>query len=267
MPDWMNGDKEKDKDKPIDPNNPPGDPSHKLLTEFRLSEQTKASLNARGIYRLFPIQSATFDFIFEGKDVIGRAVRARLPLSDASGGGGVVCPAHPTAQRTGTGKTLSFALPILERLLAKKDRLAHGRVPRVLVLAPTRELALQTAKEFETLGQHLITLCVYGGTPYPPQETALYRGVDIIVGTPGRVKDLMDRGKLKLANVEYVVLDEADEMLNIGFADAVEEILSKVPADKPHQTLLFSATLPPWVGNISKKCVTTALSAALQSHD
>ena len=157
------------------------------------------------------------------------------------------------SQRTGTGKTLSFALPILERLLARKERLAHGRVPRVLVLAPTRELALQTAKEFETLGQHLATLCVYGGTPYSPQETALYRGVDIIVGTPGRVKDLMDRNKLKLVNLEYVVLDEADEMLNIGFADAVEEILSKVPADKEHQTLLFSATLPTWVGNIAKK--------------
>lgn len=179
----------------------------------------------RGFKCLFPIQAKTYDHIFDGKDLIGRA-------------------------RTGSGKTLSFVLPVIEKIyLEQKNqpRATFGRPPKVVCLSPTRELARQIAKEFDVVAPGLRSVCIYGGAPYLPQENALKRGVDVVIGTPGRVIDMLDRNCLKLGNIQYVILDEADEMLNIGFADAVDKILAAAPKPEERQTLLFSATIPPWV--------------------
>jgi ATP-dependent RNA helicase DeaD len=139
--------------------------------------------------------------------------------------------------QTGTGKTAAFALPILHNYI-------HQRLPQALVLAPTRELAVQVAAAMEEYGRHLKArvLAVYGGQPYGPQINQLKRGVDIVVGTPGRIIDLLERKVLDLSMIKSVVLDEADEMLNMGFIEPVEEILSATPSSR--QTALFSATLP-----------------------
>jgi len=171
----------------------------------------------------------TFDHVYDGKDVIGRA-------------------------RTGSGKTLSFVLPIIEKLSINGSKTQSNR-PRVLVMLPTRELAKQVSTEFEAVGAalHLKAVCIYGGAAYGPQEGALRRGVDVVVGTPGRIIDHLDRQTLKLDNLQFVVLDEADKMLEMGFADDMDKILSLVPATQPHQTLLFSATVPDWVTSASQK--------------
>ena len=148
-------------------------------------------------------------------------------------------------------------LPVLEFLSqgGQAKNLQWGRSPSVIVLAPTRELAKQVHADFETYGNAvgLSTVCVYGGSPYGPQENALKRGVDIVVGTPGRIKDHFERGTLNLKNLKFRVLDEADEMLNMGFVDDVELILSGVDDPSKVQTLLFSATLPEWVRKIAAK--------------
>jgi len=150
--------------------------------------------------------------------------------------------------QTGTGKTAAFALPILSRLdLAQKS-------PQVLVLAPTRELALQVSEAFERYAAHvngLHVLPVYGGQGYGVQLSALRRGVHVVVGTPGRVMDHLEKGTLDLSALRFVVLDEADEMLNMGFAEDVEQILSGTPEDK--QVALFSATMPPQIRRIVKQ--------------
>jgi len=200
------------------------------ISEFRISQATQQVLRSRGYNVLFPIQANTYDHIYDGKDVIGRAL-------------------------TGSGKTLSFVLPVVERLQEqiKDARPAYGRLPSVICLSPTRELARQIAKDFDEIGKRLSTICIYGGSPYGPQEGALRRGVDVVVGTPGRVMDHIQRGTLRLSEVKYVILDEADEMLNIGFKDDVDEILSGAPEPGKRQTLLFSATIPPWVQSIANQ--------------
>lgn len=188
-------------------------------------------MTGRGFKCLFPIQAQTYDHIYDGKDLIGRA-------------------------RTGSGKTLSFVLPVVEKIYVEqkgKPMLTHGRPPKVLCLSPTRELARQIAQEFDLVAPSLKSVCIYGGAPYMPQENALKRGVDIVIGTPGRVIDMLERKCLKLNEVQYVILDEADEMLNIGFADAVDQILASAPQPDQRQTLLFSATIPPWVQGIANK--------------
>jgi len=206
-------------------------PDELLVSEFRVSPETVKILTERGMGKLFPIQALTFDPIYDGKDLIGRA-------------------------QTGTGKTLSFALPIVERLAQQtKGNKPYGRTPVVLVLLPTRELAKQVANEFQLLSPSLFTLCVYGGAPYGPQEGGLARGTDVVVGTPGRLVDLLNKGTLKLENIQFVVLDEADEMLKEGFQDAIEFILSSIKTQ--HQTLLFSATIPNWVETASSKYMRT----------
>jgi ATP-dependent RNA helicase DDX21 len=147
-------------------------------------------------------------------------------------------------------------LPVVEKIyvdLKGQSRTTYGRPPKVVCLSPTRELARQIAKEFDLVAPTLKAVCIYGGSPYLPQENALKRGVDIVIGTPGRVIDMLDRNCLKLADVKYVILDEADEMLNIGFADAVDKILASAPKPEERQTLLFSATIPPWVQGIANK--------------
>lgn len=120
-----------------------------------------------------------------------------------------------------------------------------------LILAPTRELAKQVDKEFFESAPGLDTLCVYGGVPISRQMSSLDRGVDVVVGTPGRIIDLLKRGALNLAEIQFVVLDEADQMLNVGFAEDVETILENVP--QKHQTLMFSATMPSWILKITNK--------------
>ena len=207
---------------------------HPPLSSYPISASTLSVLQKKGITHAFPIQSSTFHPILECHDLVGRA-------------------------RTGTGKTLAFALPVCERLQAADaaagGRLKVGRAPRVIVLTPTRELAKQVSETFTLVGPRLSTTTVYGGSAYPPMEAALRRGVDVVVGTCGRVQDLLERGALRLNDVGVIILDEADEMLNMGFADDVEKILQSVDRSLTHpiQTLLFSATIPSWVQNVAKK--------------
>jgi len=150
--------------------------------------------------------------------------------------------------RTGTGKTLAFGIPVLQRTVAAHDpdyeQLVAPGKPQALVVAPTRELALQVAGDLVTAAKRRGTrsVTVYGGVPYEPQLDALSRGVDVVVGTPGRLLDLADRRALDLSHVKVLVLDEADEMLDLGFLPDVERIIAKTPETR--QTMLFSATMP-----------------------
>lgn len=149
--------------------------------------------------------------------------------------------------RTGTGKTLAFSIPVLQRVIGPRDvdyaELAHPGKPQALVIAPTRELALQVAGDLRLAGakRGTRTLTVYGGVPYEPQLEALVEGVDIVVGTPGRLLDLTNRKSLDLSRVKVLVLDEADEMLDLGFLPDVERLIAKTP--ELRQTMLFSATM------------------------
>ncbi|MBL8787090.1 MAG: DEAD/DEAH box helicase, partial [Deltaproteobacteria bacterium] len=178
------------------------------------------------------IQEVAIPPLLEGRDVVGQA-------------------------RTGTGKTAAFGLPLIARLFQTRGKGA----PRALVLTPTRELALQVTDALrsmsEGLGLRLTT--VYGGSPYGAQLRALREGVDIVIGTPGRVIDLMDRESLRLGEVEVVVLDEADEMLEMGFIDAVESIVAKTPETR--QVALFSATMPPAIRKVADRYLKNPVSA------
>lgn len=201
------------------------------FSNFPISEETVKLLKARGVNFLFPIQAKTFHHVYSGKDLIAQA-------------------------RTGTGKTFSFAIPLIEKLQGGLQERKRGRAPQVLVLAPTRELANQVSKDFSDITKKLSVACFYGGTPYGGQIERMRSGIDILVGTPGRIKDHLQNGKLNLTKLKHVVLDEVDQMLDMGFADQVEEILcvayKKDSEDNP-QTLLFSATCPHWVFNVAKK--------------
>ena len=170
-----------------------------------------------------PIQAATIPALLEGRDVVGLA-------------------------QTGTGKTAAFAVPVLSHIDMKQ------KTPQALVLAPTRELALQVSEAFERYAAHLPglhVLPIYGGQGYGVQLSALRRGVHVVVGTPGRIMDHLEKGTLDLSELRFLVLDEADEMLKMGFAEDVETILSGTPEDK--QVALFSATMPAQIRRISKK--------------
>jgi ATP-dependent RNA helicase DeaD len=171
-----------------------------------------------------PVQEAAIPPLIEGRDVLGQAA-------------------------TGTGKTAAFALPILNGLPANRKT----KDPTALVLAPTRELAMQVAEAMHRYGKdlHVRVLPIYGGQPIVRQMRELDRGVDIVVATPGRAIDHITRGTLKLGNINVVVLDEADEMLDMGFAEDIEQILSQAPTER--QTILFSATLPPRIAKLTKK--------------
>ena len=184
------------------------------FADLGISGPVLAAINDLGYETPSPIQLATIPTLLGGRDVVGMA-------------------------QTGTGKTAAFALPILERLDIDQKN------PQALVLAPTRELALQVAEAFESYASHMKgvnLLPVYGGQGYGQQLSALRRGVHIIVGTPGRIMDHLAKGTLDLSELKYLVLDEADEMLKMGFAEDVEEILSQTPENK--QVALFSATMP-----------------------
>ena len=193
------------------------------FSDLGLSDAVLKALKDVGYETPSAIQAATIPPLLAGRDVVGLA-------------------------QTGTGKTAAFALPILSRLdLSQKN-------PQALVLAPTRELALQVCEAFEKYASHLRgvhVLPVYGGQAYGVQLSALRRGVHVVVGTPGRIMDHLEKGTLDLSELKYLVLDEADEMLKMGFAEDVETILADTPDDK--QVALFSATMPAQIRRISKK--------------
>ena len=193
------------------------------FADLGLGEPVLAALRDVGYETPSAIQAATIPALVAGRDVVGLA-------------------------QTGTGKTAAFALPILDRLdLSQKS-------PQALVLAPTRELALQVCEAFEKYASHLRgvhILPVYGGQGYGVQLSALRRGVHIVVGTPGRIMDHLDKGTLDLSEITYLVLDEADEMLKMGFAEDVETILAETPETK--QVALFSATMPAAIRRMSSQ--------------
>jgi len=143
------------------------------------------------------------------------------------------------------------------------DCCRQGRNPLALVLAPTRELARQVEKEFNEAAPNLATICLYGGMPIQQQMRQLNYGVDIAVGTPGRIIDLLNRGALNLKDVKFVVLDEADQMLQVGFQEAVEKILEGLSPNR--QTLMFSATMPSWIKNITRNYLNNPLTIDLVS--
>ena len=174
-----------------------------------------STLTSLGYEEPTPIQAASIPLLIGGADMLGQAA-------------------------TGTGKTSAFALPILEGL----DPHRQDKEPSALVLVPTRELALQVAQAFASYGKSIGVrlVAIYGGAPARQQIEALRRGVDVVIATPGRALDLCDRGSLKLGHVRTVVLDEADEMLEMGFIEDIETLLAKTPQSR--QTVLFSATMP-----------------------
>ena len=192
--------------------------------EMDLRKEVLKAVKAVGYETPSPIQAATIPLVLEGRDVIAQA-------------------------QTGTGKTAAFALPLLSKIDLKKKK-----KPQVLVLAPTRELAIQVSEAFGKYGSGLKDFHVapiYGGSDYGVQLRQLRRGVHIVVGTPGRVMDHMRKGTLDLSEISCMVLDEADEMLRMGFIDDVEWILEQTPAER--QITLFSATMPAVIRNIAKK--------------
>ena len=195
-----------------------------MTTEFsslNLRAEVVQAITELGYSEPTPIQAAVIPIMLNGADVIGQA-------------------------QTGTGKTAAFALPILHNFQPQRH-------VQSLILAPTRELALQVADSMTEYGKHLNlhVLAVYGGQPYGPQISRLNRGVDIVVGTPGRLLDLIERNALNIKHVLTVVLDEADEMLNMGFIEDVEQILGETPPER--QTALFSATLPPRIRSLANR--------------
>ena len=198
----------------------PSAPLH--FRDLALSEPLLKVLAEVGYESPSPIQAATIPHLLSGRDVLGQA-------------------------QTGTGKTAAFALPLLARL----DPAVNS--PQALVLCPTRELGIQVAEAFQKYAAHLPgfrVLPIYGGQGYGPQLQALRRGVHVVVGTPGRIIDHLDKGSLDLSHLRTLVLDEADEMLRMGFIDDVEAILKKMPAVR--QTALFSATMPHAIRRIAQ---------------
>ncbi|GAA0888222.1 DEAD/DEAH box helicase [Rhodanobacter soli] len=182
-----------------------------------------------------PIQAATIPPLLEGRDVLGQA-------------------------QTGTGKTAAFALPILSRISPRAGK------PQALVLAPTRELAIQVAEAFQRYAAHIPgfqVLPIYGGQSYGPQLHSLKRGVHVVVGTPGRVIDHLDKGTLDLSELKYLVLDEADEMLRMGFIDDVEKVLQATPPER--QVALFSATMPTAIRKIAQRHLKDPVEVIIKS--
>ena len=191
------------------------------FSDFPLNESLLRAIEAVGYTHPTKIQAAVLPPLLEGRDIFGQA-------------------------QTGSGKTAAFGIPTI-------NRLRPTGVVGAIVLVPTRELCRQVSDELEKLaeGSGLQILSVYGGTRMRGQFTALEKGVDIIVGTPGRVIDHLGRGTLRVDQVKVVILDEADEMLDIGFAEDIEQILRRTPRER--QTLLFSATMPGWVQKLIRR--------------
>lgn len=199
----------------------------KVTSHFEMNPKLSQTLEKLGIKTLFPVQVATFEGVENEQDMIVRS-------------------------KTGSGKTMAFALPTINRLYNNQRRV-KSKNPRAIVVAPTRELALQVHREFSRLARGLKCVSVYGGAPITNQASELRRGVDIVVGTPGRIVDMINRGMLVLGEIETAILDEADEMLNMGFEEDMREIFGYMPSKSERQTLLFSATVPDEIRRIAKK--------------
>ena len=195
----------------------------KSFADFGVTDPIVDALDDKGITHPFPIQALTLGPALDRHDIIGQA-------------------------KTGTGKTLGFGIPVLEDVIAPDEEgyedLLNPNKPQALIILPTRELTKQVAQDLRDAAKYLSTRIVeiYGGVAFEPQIEALQRGADIVVGTPGRLIDLLRKGHLHLSGVETVVLDEADEMLDLGFLPDVETLLSRVPENR--HTMLFSATMP-----------------------
>ncbi len=207
------------------------------FSDFDFSEELIQTLTDKGYLSPTPIQTAAIPELLLGRDLVGQA-------------------------QTGTGKTAAFALPILERL---ERNVGH---PQVLVLAPTRELAMQVAESFRSYAAghpHLKVLAIYGGSDFRNQINTLKRGVDVVVGTPGRVMDHMRQGTLNTSHLGCLVLDEADEMLRMGFIDDVEWILEQLPEER--QLVLFSATMPSEIRRLSKKYLNSPAEITIKATE
>ena len=205
------------------------------FADFDVRPEIVAALADAGITTPFPIQAMTLPVALSGHDIIGQA-------------------------KTGTGKTLGFGVPLLHRVVAPDedgfDALPAPGKPQALVVVPTRELAVQVAGDLETASRRrsVRIALLYGGRAYEPQIDMLQRGVEVVVGTPGRMIDLMNQGHLDLSRVKCVVLDEADEMLDLGFLPDVEKLLARTPASR--HTMLFSATMPGAVVAMARRYMT-----------
>ena len=232
----------------------------KTFAELGVHPKTVEALAEDGIITAFPIQELTLPLALAGNDLIGQA-------------------------KTGTGKTLGFGIPALQRLIAPDDQgfdeqpdAVKGK-PQALIIVPTRELGIQVASDLEKAGRKrgVRVLCVYGGRAYEPQVEALQKGIEVVVGTPGRLIDLARQGHVNLKNVKTLVLDEADEMLDMGFLPDVERIVALVPPVR--QTMLFSATMPGQIVALARRYMTqpthirainpnddSALVAATEQH-
>jgi superfamily II DNA/RNA helicase len=206
--------------------------------DFDIGEAICSGLEAAGIFTTFPIQALTLPLALAGQDIIGQA-------------------------RTGTGKTLAFGVPLLQLI----EEHGQSRLPQALVVVPTRELAVQVADDLRTAAVNLRVrvLTVYGGRAYEPQIDALAAGVDIVVGTPGRLLDLVERRHLDLSAVRALVLDEADKMLDLGFLPDVERIIRLIPEQR--QTMLFSATMPGDVVTLARRHMRRPVNIRAEGHD
>ena len=207
----------------------------KSFADFGVRQDISDALAAVGITSPFPIQELTLPVALSGQDIIGQA-------------------------KTGTGKTLGFGLPTIQRVVGRDDEgwadLEYPGAPQALILVPTRELAIQVGEDLAIAAKlrNARVATLYGGVPIEPQAELLRRGLEVAVGTPGRIIDLYQQGFLNLKQVKIVVLDEADEMLDLGFQPSVEKILSYLPEDR--QTMLFSATMPGPVSAMARQYMT-----------
>ncbi|POH58327.1 DEAD/DEAH box helicase [Arthrobacter glacialis] len=214
---------------------PPHKEEKETFASFGVHHEIVSSLTEAGILHPFPIQAMTLPIALTGHDIIGQA-------------------------KTGTGKTLGFGIPALNRIVAPKDegfeKLAAPGAPQAMVIVPTRELAVQVAGDLAVASKHrgIRIATIYGGRAYEPQVEALQKGVELIVGTPGRLIDLLKQLHLNVKHVRMVILDEADEMLDLGFLPDVETLIAGTPPVR--QTLLFSATMPGPVVAMARRYMT-----------
>jgi superfamily II DNA/RNA helicase len=218
----------------------------RTFADFGIHPDLVRALVDQGITHPFPIQAMTLPVALARHDIIGQA-------------------------KTGTGKTLGFGLPLLHNVVTPGDEgyaaLERPGAPQALVVAPTRELAVQVSSDLQKAGSHrgVRVLTVYGGRAYEPQIEALLRGVEVVVGTPGRLLDLAGKGHLTLAHARTVVLDEADEMLDLGFLPDVEKLLALTPAGR--HTMLFSATMPGAVVSLARQYMTQPTHIRAMTED
>lgn len=196
--------------------------------ELEVIEPILKALQQKGYTHPTPIQEQAIPILLKGKDLLGCA-------------------------QTGTGKTAAFAIPILQQLYLDKTRNRNQRQVKALIVTPTRELAIQIADNFTEYGEHtdIRNTVIFGGIKQGSQTNALRRGVDVLVATPGRLLDLMNQGFISLKNVEYFVLDEADQMLDMGFVHDIKKLIIKLPVKR--QSLFFSATMPKTIVELSSK--------------